>query len=133
VILGFYPQYKDILQGFTYNGHDYIYAFVSLALCICFLIYSNNGKRNPEMSQSIAPLLIWLLINTAIAFQLKGGGFFIIPVLCSLLMVGFFVITQKSNAILNLILSIPTLLLIVPFIQMLPIGLGLKMLLLAPF
>ncbi len=128
VILGFYPQYKDILQGFTYNGHDYIYAFVSLALCICFLIYSNNGKRNPEMSQSIAPLLIWLLINTAIAFLLKGGGFFIIPVLCSLLMVGFFVITQKSNAILNLILSIPTLLLIVPFIQMLPIGLGLKML-----
>jgi len=128
VILGFYPQYKDILQGFTYNGHDYIYAFVSLALCICFLIYSNNGKRNPEMSQSIAPLLIWLLINTAIAFLLKGGGFFIIPVLCSLLMVGFFVITQKSNAVLNLILSIPTLLLIVPFIQMLPIGLGLKML-----
>ena len=128
VILGFYPQYKDILQGFTYNGHDYIYAFVSLALCICFLIYSNNGKRNPEMSQSIAPLLIWLLINTAIAFLLKGGGFFIIPVICSLLMVGFFVITQKSNAVLNLILSIPTLLLIVPFIQMLPIGLGLKML-----
>ena len=128
VLLGFYPQYKDILQGFTYNGHDYIYAFVSLTLCICFLIYSNNGKRNPEMSQTIAPQLIWLIINTAIAFQLKGGGFFIIPVLCSLLMVGFFVITQKPNAVLNLILSIPTLLLIVPFIQMLPVGLGLKML-----
>ncbi|MGL2965254.1 M20/M25/M40 family metallo-hydrolase [Flavobacterium sp. XGLA_31] len=128
LLLNFYPQYKDILQGFTYNGHDYIYAFVSLTLAICFLFYQNNGKRNPEMNQLAAPLFIWLLINSGIAFKLQGAGFLIIPVISSSLMLGYFVLTQKSNTVLNLILAIPTLIILVPFIQMFPIGLGLKIL-----
>lgn len=126
LLLNFYPEYQDILHGFTYNGHDYIYAFVSLTLAICFLFYQNNGKRNPEINQMIAPLLLWLLINIAIALQLPGAGFLIIPVLSSALMLGIFVLTQKSNWFINGLLAIPTLLIIVPFIQMFPIGLGLK-------
>ena len=39
MLLAIYPQYNDILQGFTYNGHDYIAAFVFLSLSICFFIY----------------------------------------------------------------------------------------------
>lgn len=126
LVLHFYPQYQDILHGFNYNGHDYIYAFVSLTLAICFLFYQSKAKRNPEMNQIIAPLFLWLLLNLAIYFTLKGAGFLIIPVLSSLLMLGFFVLTQKSNWFLNCLLAIPTLIIIVPFIQMFPIGLGLK-------
>ena len=107
LVLNFYPQYNDILQGFTYNGHDYIYAFVSLTLAICFLFYQNNGKRNPEMSQLIAPLFVWLLINLGIAFKLEGAGFLIIPVIFSSLMLGFYVLTQKSGWVLNCLLAIP--------------------------
>jgi hypothetical protein len=128
LILNFYPQYNDILHGFTYNGHDYIYAFVSLSLAICFLFYQNNGKRNPEMSQMVAPLFIWILINLGIAFQLQGAGFLIIPVIFSSLMLGFYVLTQKSSWILNCFLAIPALILVVPFITMFPVGLGLKIL-----
>jgi hypothetical protein len=40
---------------------------------------------------------------------------------------GYYIVTQKNNKALNLILSIPALFL-VPFIQMFPIGLGLKVL-----
>lgn len=127
-LLAIYPQYNDILHGFTYNGHDYIYAFVSLTIAICFLFYKNDGKRNPEMNQMIAPLFVWLLINIGIAFYLKGAGFLIIPVISSTLMLGYFVMTQKSNAVVNVILSLPTLIILVPFIQMFPIGLGLKIL-----
>ncbi|MFN3967290.1 M28 family peptidase [Flavobacterium sp.] len=127
LFLNFYPEYQDLLHGFTYNGHDYIYAFVSLSLSICFLFYQNNGKRNPEMNQMIAPLFIWLLINIGIALQLPGAGFLIIPVLSSALMLGVFVLTQKSNWFVNCLLSIPTLIIIVPFVQMFPVGLGLKM------
>jgi hypothetical protein len=29
-----YPQYNDLLNGFTYNGHAYIAAFVFLTLAI---------------------------------------------------------------------------------------------------
>jgi len=128
LLLNFYPQYNDILHGFTYNGHDYIYAFTSLTVAICFLFYNNNGKRNPEMSQMIAPLFVWLLINIGIAFKLQGAGFLIIPVIFSSLMLGFYVLTQKSSWVLNCLLAIPTLIILVPFIQMFPVGLGLKIL-----
>jgi hypothetical protein len=128
VLKSVYPQYNDILQGFTYNGHDYIYAFVSLSLAVCFLFYQNDGKRNPEMGQMAAPLFIWLLINLGIAFKLQGAAFLIIPVISSTLMLGFYVLTQRSGWVLNCLLAIPTLIVLVPFIQMFPIGLGLKIL-----
>lgn len=126
LLLNFYPEYQDILQGFTYNGQDYCYAFTSLTLGICFLFYQNKGKRHPEMNQLIAPLFIWLLINTGIALKLKGAGFMILPVLSSAFMLGFYVLTQKTNWILNVLLAIPTLLILTPLIQMFPVGLGLK-------
>ena len=128
LILNIYPQFKDILQGFTYNGHDYIYGFTSVTIALCFLFYQGKGKLNQEMNYSIAPLFIWLLINIGLAYKLQGGAFFIIPVLGTLFMLGGYVITQKSNNTLNLVLSVPTLILLVPFIIMFPIGLGLKIL-----
>ena len=128
LLLGFYPQYNDILQGFAYNGHDYIYGFVSLTMAICFLFYQKESKRNSEMSQMIAPLIVWLLINIGIFIKLQGAGFLIIPVLSSTLMLVYYVFTQKSNRLLNIVLALPTLVIIAPFIQMFPIGLGLKIL-----
>ncbi len=128
LLLDFYPEYNEMLHGFTYNGHDYIYAFISLTLAFCFFMYQNSGKKNPEMSHLIAPLFLWLLLNIGIATQLKGGAFFIIPVFFSLLMLGYYVITQKINAFIAILFSIPTLILIVPFITMFPVGLGLKIL-----
>jgi len=127
-ILLCYPQYQDILQGFTYNGHDYIYGFISVSLAICFWFYKNETRKNSEMVLHIPALFIWLLLNVAIAILLKGAAFLIIPVLASLLIFGYFVITQKTNVYLNLLLAIPTLVIIAPFITMFPIGLGLKIL-----
>jgi hypothetical protein len=126
--LKWHPEYSDIQQGFTYNGHDYIFAFVSLTLAICFLFYHSKEQKPLEYNQLIGPLVFWLLINTAIAYKLQGAAFFILPVLSSVLLLGYHVITQKSNWILNLILSIPTLIILVPFIHMFPVGLGLKIL-----
>jgi hypothetical protein len=128
LVLNFYPQYQDILHKFTYNGHDYIFAFVSLTLAICFLFYLKKGKYNPEMNQTVAPLFVWLLLNIGIALKLPGAGSFIIPVISSSLMLGYFVLTQKSSWFLNCLLAIPTLIIIVPFIQLFPIGLGLNIL-----
>lgn len=128
LLLVVYPQYNDILQGFTYNGHDYIYAFVSLTLAVCFLFYQKNARRNAEMNQSIVPLFIWLVINLVIFFKLRGAAFLLLPVISSMFMLGYYVLTQKSNLVLNLILAVPTLVIVAPFIQMFPIGLGLKIL-----
>jgi hypothetical protein len=128
LLLKIYPQYHDILHGFTYNGHDYIGAFVFLSLAISLLFYSHSNSENKTENYSIAPLFIWILINFAIAFYLPGAGFIIIPLFFSLFMLAYFVTTQKTKPILNLILSIPSLIILVPFITMFPIGLGLKIL-----
>ena len=76
----------------------------------------------------VAPLFVWLLINLGIAIKLQGAGFLIIPVIASSLMLGFYILTQKSSWVLNCLLAIPTLIILVPFIQMFPVGLGLKIL-----
>lgn len=128
IILAIYPQYAEIQQGFPYNGHFYIYAFLSLSVAICFLVFGSKEKRNPEMSLTIAPISIWFLINTVMAFKLEGASFLIIPVIFSVIMLAVFVLTQKKFWFLNCLLSLPAILLIVPLIQMFPVGLGLKIL-----
>ncbi|TRX24070.1 M28 family peptidase [Flavobacterium franklandianum] len=128
LLLIIYPQYNDLLNGFTYNGHDYVAAFTLLTLSICFAFYQRFSAKKVTMNHSVAPLFFWILINGFIAFFLKGAGFLIIPAFAGLLMLTSFVLTQRSKWILNLFLSIPALLLIAPFIQMFPIGLGLKVL-----
>ncbi|MBA4276850.1 MAG: peptidase M28 [Flavobacterium sp.] len=128
LLLILYPQYNDLLNGFTYNGHDYIAAFVLLTLSICFAFYQKFSAKKVTMNHYVAPLFLWILINGLLAFFLKGAGFLIIPVFAGLLALAFFVLTQRSKWILNLFLGIPALLLIAPFIQMFPIGLGLKVL-----
>jgi hypothetical protein len=124
----FYPQYKDILHGFTYNGHSYIAFFVFISLAISFAFYKKFYFENQAMNYVVAPIFLWILINIGLALYLPGAGFFIIPVFCSLIMLAYYVITQKTNWLLNLILAIPAFVIFVPFIVMFPIGLGLKML-----
>jgi hypothetical protein len=80
ILLSAYPQYNDLLNGFTYNGHDYIGAFVFLALAVCFLLYLKPRNEIAAANHSVAPLLLWIIVNLAIAAYLPGAGFFIIPV-----------------------------------------------------
>lgn len=127
-LLAVYPQYNDLLNGFTYNGHAYIAAFVLLALAISLVFYNRFSAKKVTMNHYVAPLFIWIVINGGLAFSLQGAGFLIIPVYFGLFLFAAFIITQKSRKILSLIFSIPALIIIAPFIQMFPIGLGLKVL-----
>ncbi|MFV8342437.1 M28 family peptidase [Flavobacterium sp. XS2P39] len=128
ILLKVYPQYNDLLNGFTYNGHDYICAFVLLALAIGLAFYNSFSAKKVTMNHYVVPLFLWIIINGILAFVLQGAGFLIIPVYFGLFIFGVFIVTQRSNKMLNLIFSIPSLIIIVPFIQMFPIGLGLKVL-----
>ena len=105
LLLYFYPQYQDILQGFSYNGHDYIYAFISLSMALCFFCYQKTNEKEAHYNALVAPIFLWILINIAFGILLKGASFLIIPVICSILLLGYFVINQKSNPILNILLS----------------------------
>lgn len=128
ILLEIYPDYKEILHGFTYNGHSYIVAFLLLTLAVCFLFYRRSVASSISVNYAVAPYVLWLVINACICAYLPGAGFFIIPVFASLLGFAYFIVTQRTNYFLYLIFSVPTLVLIVPFAILFPIGLGLKIL-----
>jgi len=128
LILEIYPQYSDLLNGFTYNGHAYIGAFVTLSIAICFAFYHHFSEAKITMNHFVAPLLLWIIINAYLANSLTGAGFLIIPVYFGILLFGIFVFTHHYSLGVNLIFSIPALTIVAPFIVMFPIGLGLKIL-----
>ncbi|WP_394775531.1 M28 family peptidase [Flavobacterium sp.] len=128
IILEIYPQYSDLLNGFTYNGHAYIGAFVSLSIAISFAFYHHFSEAKITMNHFVAPLLLWIIINAFLANSLTGAGFLIIPVYFGILLFGIFVISQHYSLGMNLLFSIPALAIVAPFIVMFPVGLGLKIL-----
>ncbi|MGI9552907.1 MAG: M28 family peptidase [Aurantibacter sp.] len=121
-----YPHYQDILHGFTYNGHTYIIAFVFLSMAICFWAYHRFGKIDAP-NLLVAPLFIWLCIVCTLSAYLKGGVFFIVPVLATLAAFLVLLNQKKPNPYLLVFLSLPAIWIFAPFIKVLPIGLGLKM------
>ena len=128
LILILYPQYAEIQQGFTYNGHWYIAFFVFLSLAITLAFYKKFTKIGNVPSFYVAPLLFWLLINVAVFIILKGAAFFIIPVFFGLL--SFFVMLrqERPNLLAMSLLCVPAIFIFSPLIQFFPVGLGLKML-----
>lgn len=120
-----YPQYNDILHGFTYNGHLYIAFFSFLSVSICFCIYSRLKKAKP-VNLLIAPITIWLVICTYVAFNLEGASFFIIPVIAALVSLLLLTRQETPNIILLTFLGLPAIFILIPFIQMFPVALGLK-------
>ena len=121
-----YPNYNDILHGFTYNGYAYIFAFACLSLAICFGVYHKFRKMAPA-DLVVAPLLLWLFICGILAKYLPGASFFIVPVF-ALLAAWYVIQNQKMpNVLLIVFLGLPAVWLYTPLIKGFPVGLGLKM------
>tara|TARA_R110002051_G_scaffold70772_1_gene127517 strand:+ start:74407 stop:76695 length:2289 start_codon:yes stop_codon:yes gene_type:complete len=121
-----YPSYKDILHGFTYNGHAYIMAFTLFSIGTCFYAY-HRYKVVKTANLLIAPLFLWLLICGLLAVYLKGAAFFIVPVFSFLVALYVHVNQKNPNPFLLTFLGIPALFILSPFVKMFPVGLGLKM------
>lgn len=123
-----YPQYLDIQQGFTYNGHWYIAFFALLSTGITWWLYHKFKAKEAVANFFIAPLTLWLLINAAVAIYLEGAAFWIIPVYFGVLSLWILIRQPKPNLLLLALLTVPAIFLLVPLIKAFPVGLGLKML-----
>lgn len=126
LLLKIYPQYGDILQGFTYNGYYYIAAFALFSLTVCFITYHIFRHVRP-VNLFVFPLLLWIVLCIALGIYLKGAAFFIIPVYAGLLSLALLLLMEKPGLVLMAVLTIPAIWIFTPFIQMFPVGLGLKM------
>ena len=130
LLLKVHPQYNDILHGFTYNGYYYIAAFTALTLAICFWFYKGYFIKRTKQDLLVAPLFFWLVINGFVAFYLPGAAFFILPVviLLAILFVAQFSVSKVNTLLIFTLFTIPVLIIFAPLVKMLPVGLGLKML-----
>jgi hypothetical protein len=127
LLLQLYPEYSSILQGFPYNGHDYIIVFVAFTLFLVFSIYQFFDHRLNPKNAMIAPLITWFIVLFLLNIFLKGAAFFIIPLFFTLFAFFLMVRFQVPSYLFLLILILPSLSIIAPFIQFFPVGLGLKM------
>lgn len=128
-ILLIHPQYNDILHGFTYNGYEYIAAFVLLNIWLLFKIYRPFFKKFSGVDLLIAPLVFWMIINVLIFIYLKGAAYFIIPVYFALLTLAIFIFINSKRTTkiaIATLLAIPILFVFAPLVKMFPVGLGLK-------
>lgn len=121
-----YPQYNDMLHGFTYNGYTYILAFVLFATSVCFWAY-HRFRKIETANLLVAPLFLWLLICGLIASYLPGASFFIFPVFALLASLLIVMNLKVIKPYLLFFLTIPALFIYAPLIKIFPVGLGLKM------
>lgn len=129
LLLKIYPDYREILHGFTYNGHYYVAAFSLLAISISLWFYRSKSKIAViSVSYSVAPFLIWIVVNTLIVYKLAGASFFIIPVLSGLIGFGLLIKYDRPSLLALCLTTLPGLMILSPFVQMFPVGLGLKIL-----
>ena len=127
VLKWLYPSYQDMLHGFTYNGHAYIFAFTMFAIACCFYAY-HRFRVVKTANLLIAPLFLWLVICGVLAVYLKGAAFFIVPVYSALVALYITINQKHPNVFLLVFLGIPALFIFAPLIKMFPVGLGLKLL-----
>lgn len=123
-----YPEYSEMEHGFTYNGYYYIAASIFLALTITFFSYDRFKPKEKPAGFFVFPLFFWLLICTLTAFFLKGAAYFVIPAIFATLQLFVMVSQQRPNLFLMLLLSLPALIVLQPFIVMFPVALGLGIL-----
>lgn len=125
-----YPQYAEMLHGFTYNGHWYILSAIAFSFALAFAIYGCFKSKHPE-SYLIAPVLLWLSACAFLNVYLPGASFFIIPVIGLLCGALILVESSKPRPLVLAMLGIPATWILFPMLQMFPVGLGLSMLITA--
>lgn len=127
LVLTAYPNYSEILQGFPYNGHDYIFAFVCICLSINFLIYRMLNRRLNPHNALVAPLSFWLLICGGITYYLPGGSYFSVVLFFGVISLAYSAFRIIPNFFVIWLLSLPLIGFIIPLIQSFPVGLGMGM------
>ncbi|MCC8359747.1 M20/M25/M40 family metallo-hydrolase [Salinimicrobium sediminilitoris] len=130
LVLWFYPQYKEMEHGFTYNGYWYIGAVIFLALAVCFYVYHKFRKPQNSRQLLVAPLILWWVISVLAAVYLKGAAYFIIPVLFGIIQLLIMIFDPKWKLPILAFLSLPVIFILMPFIVSFPVALGLGMLVL---
>jgi hypothetical protein len=87
-------------------------------------LYAKFSKGVKVASLFVAPLVLWILINSAVYVYLKGAGYFIIPVFFGLISLWVLLRQKKPNLLLMVLLAAPAIFLYEQLIRFFPVALG---------
>lgn len=121
-----YPEYREMEHGFTYNGYWYIAAMLFLTLTLNFMVYHQFREPERQAGNMVFPLIFWFIICAVMAFILPGAGYWVIPALFAIFQLAVMIHQKDPNPYFMLILSLPALIILMPFITQFPVALGLK-------
>lgn len=128
VLLYFYPNYALFLQGFTYNGHFYIFAVATLGFFISIAFVRFVATKYGILTSSMGSHLVWLIITFLLIVFLNGASYLIVPVVFSILISLIQCFSFKFKHIVQLLCAFPVVAILIPFVQFFPVGLGLQFL-----
>lgn len=127
LISSIYPEHKDLLHGFPYNGKWFMSAAVALSLTIGLWIYRKPSEKELK-SYFWGILLVWTILSAVLTFVLPGAAFIVFAPLFGALLLLLMLLNFNFVGTAAAILSLPILFIFVPLIELFPIGLGLKVL-----
>ncbi|MGB3590442.1 MAG: M20/M25/M40 family metallo-hydrolase [Nonlabens sp.] len=127
---------------FPYNGYWLIATAAFIGLSISFILYSYFGSMRAAASHSVAPLFFLWFICLLIAFPvgegglipgvfLPGAGYFVVPLICGLVMLFYVIYKPRPSYVFLVILAIPAIVVFAPFIKAFPVALGMEILFVA--
>ena len=127
IISEVYPENKDLLHGFPYNGKWFMCAAVALTLTIGLWVYKKPSEKELK-SYFWSVLLVWTVLSAILTFVLPGAAFIVFGPLFGALLLLLMILNFNFVGTAAALLSLPTLFIFVPLIELFPIGLGLKVL-----
>ena len=128
LVLLVYPEYQEMEHGFTYNGYWYIGAVIFLSLGLNFYIYNFFRRKAGYVDLFLFPLFFWFGLCVLFGIYLKGGSYFVIPLIFGLLQIVLMLVRPRWLVVAQSLLSLPAVFILLPFILMLPVAMGLQML-----
>lgn len=126
IILWCYPQYKEIIHGFPYNGYFYIAAFIFLVWGIFRWIFWKWIQGKYLFSSILVILFFMLMLNAWIVFAFKGASFFILPVLSLIIAGGFCLRQNPIHPLLALAFALLAIFIFLPLIAFIPVALKME-------
>lgn len=134
LVVNVHEGYQLFTLGDAYNGDLYRLSFVALAVAVTSAVYSLVGKKLRAADLTVGALIWWVLLLAASSFAVPGGSYLLVwPLL--FMVAGLYIAfagrrkesVPETHRVLFALCAVPGIILLAPLIQLMLVGLTLKM------
>lgn len=118
-----HPQLQELLQGFPYLGHLYLYAML-LCVFICSMLFYRNPQG--KTIDALPAIFLWLLLMTFVSLKMPGACFLLLPLFFALVLQFIAVSKPQFAQDYGLLLFVPAWLIVAGYWVSLVVALNLS-------